>query len=53
MFSGIVQTVGKIDSIKDEDHIKTIRNISGNLFQIKLNPIKRKIIFIKIVWAIK
>tara|TARA_Y100001935_G_C17254800_1_gene483038 strand:+ start:346 stop:954 length:609 start_codon:yes stop_codon:yes gene_type:complete len=25
MFSGIVQTVGKIDSIKDEDHIKTIR----------------------------
>ncbi len=25
MFSGIVQTVGKIESIKDKDHIKTIR----------------------------
>ena len=25
MFSGIVQTVGKIESIKDKNHIKTIR----------------------------
>ena len=34
MFSGIVQTVGKIESIKDKNHIKTIRiEIHGNYLE--------------------